>query len=102
MSDTPWAALVALLVVAVLVLVMRWVFAPSRPGRAASRPVDAAQSAELGLLSVIATLPRQDALARRARLGAAGIRSSMSARRDGSFDVLVFGADVDRARQIAD
>src|SRR5438309_952843 len=75
--------LVALLV---LVLVMRWVFAPSaRRGR--SRPVDATESKELGLLSVIASeLPRSEAMRRRAVLGADGIRSSMSGRSDGRFD----------------
>jgi hypothetical protein len=31
-------------------------------------------------------------------LSAAGIRSSVSARRDGTVDVLVFRADADRAR----
>jgi hypothetical protein len=36
----------------------------------------------------------------RAALGDAGIRSSMSRRRDGAMDVLVFHGDVDRARNV--
>jgi hypothetical protein len=64
-------------------------------------PVDAAEAAQaksLGLLTVLATLPRQDALAVRSRLQSVKIRSSMSRRHDGRFDVLVFHADADRAR----
>jgi hypothetical protein len=37
-------------------------------------------------------------MAHRAVLGESGIRSSMSRRHDGTMDVLVFHADVDRAR----
>jgi hypothetical protein len=84
----------------VLVLVMRWVFAPSGRRRR-PRPIDAATSNELGLLSVIASaLPRSEAMRRRAILGADGIRSSMSVRSDGRYDVLVFHADVERARAL--
>lgn len=98
MGNNPSAAFIALGVLLVLALVTRWVFRPSRKQQA-TRPVDASESAELGLLTVIATaLPRQDALGRRAVLGEANIRSSMSRRRDGTFDVLVFHADVQRAR----
>jgi hypothetical protein len=92
------ALLVALLVVLALGLVLRWVFRPSRP-RQGGRPVDAAESPDLGLLTVVAPgLARQDALRQRARLQEAGIRSSMSRRRDGRFDVLVFHADAGAAR----
>jgi hypothetical protein len=91
------AELTTLVALAVLALIMRWVF--HRPRRVTQRPVDAAESAELGLLSVIATgLSRQDAMQRRAVLGDAGIRSSMSRRRDGTMDLLVFHGDVSRAR----
>lgn len=90
------ADLTALIALLVLIVVMRWVFA--RPKYRRSRPVDATE-AQLGLLSVIATaLPRQDAMQARAVLGESEIRSSMSRRRDGNYDVLVFHADVDRAR----
>ena len=100
MGNDPRSGLVALLVVLLLGLVLRWVFRPSRP-RLGRRPVDAAESPDLGLLTVVVSgLPRQTALARRATLGEAGIRSSMSRRRDGTMDVLVFHADVDRARML--
>lgn len=77
---------------------MRWVFRPSH--RAGPTPrIDASDSPELGLLTVVATsLPRAAALKARATLGDAGLRSSMSRRGDGNLDVLVFHADADRAR----
>jgi hypothetical protein len=90
---------VALIVVALLILVMRWVFKPSRPLGTRRRPADATDAADLGLLTVVVTgVSRHQALARRAVLGEGGIRSSMSARRDGTVDVLVFRADAERAR----
>lgn len=102
MSNDPSAGIVAILVILLLALVLRWVFRPSRP-RPATRPVDAAESDELGLLTVIVPgLPRQEAMEHRARLGEAGIRSSMSKRRDGRLDVLVFHGDADRARDVLD
>jgi hypothetical protein len=93
--------LTALAALGVLFLIMRWVF--RRPRITNGRPVDAAQSTELGLLAVIAAaLPREEAMRHRAALGDAGIRSSMSRRRDGAMDVLVFHGDVDRARNVLD
>ena len=89
-----------LVVVALLGLLMRWIFKPSHP-RGRGPLLDASDSSELGLLYVVATgLTRAAALAARASLGDAGIRSSMSRRRNGSLDVLVFHADVDRARDV--
>lgn len=94
------SGVIALLMVGVLALIMRWVFRPSRPSRAV-RPRDAADAADLGLLTVIGTgLTRTDALRGRALLGDAGIRSSMSRRRDGTMDVLVFHGDAERARSL--
>ncbi len=91
------AQLTALIAIGVLALAMRWVF--RRPRRYFATPVDASESAELGLLCVIASgLPRAEAMRRRAVLGEAQIRSSMSRRSDGTMDVLVFHADADRAR----
>lgn len=95
------AELTALVALLVLILVMRWVFGRPRPRR--GRPVDAADASatELGLLSVVVSaLPRPDAMQTRAVLGESDIRSSMSKRRDGNYDVLVFHADVDRAREL--
>jgi hypothetical protein len=100
MGNDPSAAIVAIVVILLLGLVLRWVFKPSRP-RSGGRPVDASDSPDLGLLTVIVTrLSRQEALERRSVLGDAGIRSSMSKRRDGTLDVLVFHADADRARTL--
>lgn len=93
------AEITALIAVGVLALITRWVFSSSR--RRSGRPVDAAESAELGLLTVvISRVSRTEALQRRAVLGESGIRSSMSRRKDGTMDVLVFHADVDRARML--
>jgi hypothetical protein len=98
MGSDPPALIIAVVVVLILALVLRWVFKPSRP-HPIVRPVDAAESPNLGLLTVVATaVDRDDALRQRARLGEAGIRSSMSRRRDGRMDVLVFAADENAAR----
>jgi hypothetical protein len=97
-GNDPSAVLIAIGAVLVLALVMRWVFRPSFPRRG-RLPVDAAASSSLGLLTVIcAGVDRPEALRRRAVLGEAGIRSSMSRRRDGMLDVLVFHGDADSAR----
>jgi hypothetical protein len=90
---------VALVVVAGLGLVTRWVFKPSRK-RQARPPVNAADARELGLLSVITTVNRTDAPVRRAQLSDVGIRSSASKRDDGRIDILVFHADADEARRV--
>jgi hypothetical protein len=79
-------------------LLTRWVFRPSRPNVRIGRPPDASDG-EIGLLTVVLSrVPRPDVAARRRVLDEAGIRSSVSNRRDGSVDVLVFDADLDRAR----
>jgi hypothetical protein len=94
------AQLIAVVVVGLLAVLVRWIFKPSHP-RGRKPLVDAADSSELGLLDVVAVgLPRSAALAARARLGDAGIRSSMSRRRNGALDVLVFRADAERARDL--
>ena len=99
MSNDPSAGFIAILVILILALVLRWVFKPSRPNRVITRPVDATDSPNLGLLTVVMSgLGRQEALAQRSRLQDAGIRSSMSKRRDGLLDVLVFHGDADAAR----
>jgi hypothetical protein len=94
--DIP-AEIIALIAVGILALTTRWVF--RSPRRGSARPVDAAESPELGLLTVIVSaVSRTDALRQRSILGQSEIRSSMSRRRDGTMDVLVFHADADRAR----
>ena len=102
MGNDPSAIITAAVVILLLGLVMRWVFRPSRPGRAV-RPPDAADSDNLGLLTVVLSgLSRSEALARRAVLGEAAIRSSVSKRRDGTLDLLVFKNDIERARLVLD
>ena len=102
MGDNPSALFTAVFVILLLGLVMRWVFRPSRP-RAATRPPDATDSQNLGLLTVVLSqLSRSEALARRATLSEANIRSSTSKRRDGTLDLLVFTTDIDRARLVLD
>ncbi len=97
-GNDPTAGIVAILVILALGFVLRWVFRPSRP-RQSARPPDATDAADLGLLTVIVSrLPRQEAMRRRAVLGEAAIRSSMSRRHDGTFDVLVFHGDAEKAR----
>ena len=55
----------------------------------------------MGLLTVVLSgVGKEDVDARRAVLSDAGIRSSVSNRRDGTVDVLVFAADADKARVI--
>lgn len=91
------AVITVMAAVGVLALATRWVF--GSPRRRSGRPVDASDSAELGLLTVVISgVCRADALRQRAILGESGIRSSMSRRQDGTLDVLVFHADADRAR----
>jgi hypothetical protein len=98
LPDNGSAEVVALLVVGGLVVVMRWVFKPSRPHRATR--INAADARELGLLTVIATVDRAGAAAQRLRLSNAGIRVSTSLRNDGHFDLLVFNRDAERAREL--
>ncbi|MDT4911767.1 MAG: hypothetical protein QOC66_895 [Pseudonocardiales bacterium] len=98
MGNDPSAALIALGAVLLLILVLRWVFRPSRP-RTGAALVDAAESPDLGLLTVVVTgVDRTEAMRLRTVLGEAGIRSSMSKRRDGALDVLVFHGDAQSAR----
>jgi hypothetical protein len=101
-TNNPSAALIAVAVILLLALIMRWVFKPARP-RSPELPVDASKSPNLGLLTVVASgVSRHEAMRRRATLGEAGIRSSMSRRRDGRHDILVFNADAETARLLLD
>lgn len=97
-SDLP-TIMVIVLAAAGLIFTMRWVFAPSRPRpKTSARP---AASGDFGLLEPLAVaLSRGSANTLRATLGDAGIRSSLSARRDGRTDVMVFRTDLERARTL--
>ncbi len=85
---------VAIAVVAVLILFIRWAFAPAQRGSRSS-------SAQGLLQPVATTATRQSALALRAVLSDAGIRSTIRNRDAGRVDVLVFPDDVQRARSLA-
>ncbi|MBW8766695.1 MAG: hypothetical protein JF630_10875 [Geodermatophilales bacterium] len=88
---------IAVTVVILLGLFMRWAFGTGY-GR---RPPSAAADDE-GLLTPVATLSRREsALALRAVLSDAGIRSTVRFPAAHRADVLVFREDADRARAIA-
>jgi hypothetical protein len=83
-------------VLALLALFMRWAFGPGR-GRA-RRP----EQTDDGLLTRIATLSRREsALALRAVLSDAGIRSTIRYPQPGRAVILVFPEDAERARALA-
>ena len=87
---------IAGLALLVLALFLRWAFAPSTP-KAIRRP-----SAEDGLLTRVATLSKKEsALALRAVLSDAGIRSTIRYPAPLRADVLVFPEDAGRARVLA-
>jgi hypothetical protein len=91
------------LVVVVLVLIglfMRWAF--SGPGGPEKRLPPRPPSAEDGLLTPVAAFTRREpALALRAVLSDAGIRSTIRLTQPRRAEVLVFPEDVDRARALA-
>ena len=84
----------AVVVVLLLVLFTRWAFSAPKP--------PAASSAEVGLLTRVATLGRREsALQLRALLSDAGIRSTVRVAAAHRAEVLVFPEDADRARELA-
>jgi hypothetical protein len=91
---------VAVVVVCLLAVVMRWIFGSGR-SRAAATAQPPAGPADHGLLRPVAELPdRAAGSALRAVLSDAGIRSTLGVRRDGRVQVLVFADDEDRARRL--
>lgn len=87
---------IAFVVLGLLALFMRWAFG-SGYGRD-RRPAPA----EDGLLTLVATLSRREsALALRAVLSDAGIRSTIRVPAPHRADVLVFPEDAERARTLA-
>lgn len=86
----------AVLVTAALALVTRWAFGPGY-GRGPARP-----ATDQGLLAPVATVARPEtALALRAVLSDAGIRSTLRSPAPHRTDVLVFPEDAARARALA-
>jgi hypothetical protein len=90
------SVVVIAVVLAVLALFMRWAFGTGRGRKARPTPADD------GLLTRIATLSRREsALALRAVLSDAGIRSTIRCPEPGRAVILVFPEDADRARALA-
>jgi hypothetical protein len=89
---------VAVVVMVLLALFMRWAFGTGGAGRAQRRPT----ASDDGLLTRVATLSRREsALALRAVLSDAGIRSTIRFPAAHRADVLVFPEDAARARELA-
>ncbi len=87
---------IATVVVVLLGLFMRWAFDSGDRRRPPRFPADD------GLLTPVATLSRREsALALRAVLSDAGIRSTIRFPAPHRADVLVFPEDADRARELA-
>lgn len=95
--------LVITIALGVIVLMCRWVFSTShRDDRTARRLAKLASHGDYGLLVPVATArTADDAAMLRSVLGEAGIRSTSGEAADGSgTEVLVFRADVGRAREL--
>jgi hypothetical protein len=101
-AGSAWAPLGFVIVLAVLLgiwLFMRWAF--SGPGGPEKRVRTPPPSPEDGLLVPVVTVTRREsALALRAVLSDAGIRSTVRATQGGRAQVLVFPEDADRARAL--
>ncbi|HEV7655683.1 MAG TPA: hypothetical protein VGP36_13265 [Mycobacteriales bacterium] len=93
---------IAIVVVAVLAMLSKWIFGSGRRRTAAARRlVPQGTQIDTGLLRAVAELPdRTAAAALRAVLSKAGIRSTVGVRGDGRVQVLVFPADEEQARRL--
>jgi hypothetical protein len=90
---TPVESLIAVLAMAFVALLCRWVFAPTHTQVRRTEP----RPADFGLLVAVTTAPTaEDARMLRDVLVAQGVRASVSA----GHDVLVFRQDLDRARDL--
>jgi hypothetical protein len=96
----PLGLIIAFVVLAALALFMRWAF--SGPGGPERRRRSRPPSPEDGLLVLVATLSRREsALALRAVLSDAAIRSTIRFPEAHRAEVLVFPEDAARARALA-
>lgn len=93
---------VAVVAMALLVLLCRWVFSTGgREQRTAARLEKARSRGDYGLLVPVASGPSERAAVQRDRLKAAGIRCTLAdGPEPGTLVVLVFRADADRARPL--
>lgn len=93
---------IAIALVCLLAVLAKWVFGSGKKRTAAARTlVPPGTTVDHGLLRSVAELPdRPAALALRAVLSDAGIRSTFGVRRDGRVQVLVFPDDEQRARTL--
>jgi hypothetical protein len=92
---------VAIVVVAALAMLSKWIFGSGRRRTAARSLVPPGVQLDTGLLRPVADLPdRAAATALRAVLSDAGIRSTVGVRRNGQVQVLVFPDDEERARKL--
>jgi hypothetical protein len=86
---------IAAVMVALIAVFLRWAFSSDEPTRRGTSTQD-------GLLTPVATLTRREsALALRAVLSDAGIRSTLREPAPNRTDVLVFPEDAERARALA-
>jgi hypothetical protein len=89
---------IAIVMVCLLAVLSKWIFSSGRRRAAVART---GAAPDHGLLRPVAELPdRPAALAMRAVLSDAGIRSTFGVRRDGRVQLLVFPDDEDRARSL--
>lgn len=87
-----------LIIAALMMLLMRWVFKPSRPRT--GRP-DHGPDADLGLLTPIrAGVSRSQAISIKNQLSENGVRCSLSRLELDRYDVLVFRPDLDKAGEV--
>ena len=92
---------VAIVVVAALAMLSKWVFGTGRHRTASHSVIPPGMQVDTGLLRPVADLPdRGAAAALRAVLSDAGIRATIGIRRDGRVQVLVFPDDEERARKL--
>jgi hypothetical protein len=90
--------LVVFVVVGLLIAALRWTFS----GTAAGVPPEPRPPDDFGLLTPVAIVETADEAQRlRALLAGAGVRATCTVGSDGRHRVLVFTAEVDRARNIA-
>ncbi len=97
-TDTPAALdpVIALVVVGLLAIVLRWTFGSRRTGL-----IRSGRSGDTGLLRPVAVVEtRAQANALRALLSDANVRSTLDTGPDGRIRLLVFAEDADRAQGV--